>query len=212
MEKAVEEFINNLSTLQPFWIYTTVALICYIENILPPFPSDVILVAAGSLIGFGHINFAVVLMTATLGSTTGFLTMYKVGDWFGDRILETGKIRFIPVENVHKVEAWFRRYGYWVIVANRFLAGTRAVVSFFAGMSELSLFRTTVLSFFSAMVWNSILLLSGKALGDNWSQILLYLESYGKVMTSLLVIAALIMLARYFYKKQVAAKARGPRK
>ena len=208
----MEEFINNLSTLQPVWIYATVALICYIENILPPFPSDVIVVAAGSLLGFGHIDFTVALLTATLGSTLGFLTMYKIGDWFGDRILEAGKIRFIPIENVHKVEAWFRRYGYWVIIANRFLAGTRAVVSFFAGMSELSLLRTTILSFLSAMVWNSILLLSGKALGDNWSQILLYLETYSKVVTSLLVVAALILLARYFYKRQGAAKKGGTTK
>ncbi len=128
--------------------------------------------------------------------------MYKIGDWFGDRILEVGKIRFIPIENVHKVEAWFRHYGYWVIIANRFLAGTRAVVSFFAGMSELSLFRTTVLSFLSAMVWNSILLLSGKALGENWSEILVYLETYSKVVTSILVVGVLIFVARYFYKKR----------
>lgn len=202
----MEEFINNLSTLQPVWIYASVALICYVENILPPFPSDVIVVAAGSLIGFGHIDFTVVLFVATLGSTLGFLTMYKIGDWFGDRILETGKIRLIPVENVHKVEAWFRRYGYWVIIANRFLAGTRAVVSFFAGMSELSLVRTTILSFLSAMVWNSILLLSGKTLGDNWSQILLYLETYSKVMTLFLVIGVLTLLARYFYKKHGEAR------
>lgn len=184
------------------WIYAAVAFICYIENILPPFPSDVIIVAAGSLIGFGRIDFTVALMLATIGSTLGFLTMYKIGDWFGDRILEAGKIRFIPVENVHKVEAWFRRYGYWMIVANRFLAGTRAVVSFFAGMSQLSLARTTLLSFASALLWNSILLLSGKALGDNWAQILFYLGTYSKIVTVLLVVAVLILLARYFHKRR----------
>jgi len=198
----VQEFIDSLSTLQPVWVYAAVAGICYIENILPPFPSDVMVVAAGSLIGFGRVDFTVVLAVATVGSTLGFLTMYKIGDWFGDRILEVGKIRFIPIENVHKVESWFRKYGYWVIIANRFLAGTRAVVSFFAGMSELSLIRTTILSFVSAMIWNSILLLSGKALGDNWAEILLYLETYSKVVTSVLVVAVLVLLARYFYKKQ----------
>ncbi|HLA69370.1 MAG TPA: DedA family protein [Bacteroidota bacterium] len=198
----MQEFIDSLSTLQPVWVYAAVAGICYIENILPPFPSDVMVVAAGSLIGFGRVDFTVVLAVATVGSTLGFLTMYKIGDWFGDRILEVGKIRFIPIENVHKVESWFRKYGYWVIIANRFLAGTRAVVSFFAGMSELSLIRTTILSFVSAMIWNSILLLSGKALGDNWAEILLYLETYSKVVTSVLVVAVLVLLARYFYKKQ----------
>ena len=198
----MQEFVDSLATLHPVWIYAAVAGICYIENILPPFPSDVLVVAAGSLIGFGRVDFVVVLLVATAGSTLGFMTMYKIGDWFGDRILEVGKIRFIPIENVHKVESWFRRYGYWVIIANRFLAGTRAVVSFFAGMSELSLWRTTILSFASAMVWNSILILSGKTLGDNWSEILVYLETYSKVVTSVLVVAVLILVARYFYTRQ----------
>ena len=199
---AVQELIDNLLALQPIWIYLAVAGVCYVENLFPPFPSDVMVVAAGSLISFGRIDFTVALLGATAGSTVGFMTMYKIGDWFGDKILEVGKIRFIPVENVHRVEAWFRRYGYWVIVANRFLAGTRAVVSFFAGMSELSLFRTSVLSFLSAMVWNSILLLSGKTLGENWSEIMLYLETYSKIVTSLLVVAGLLLVARYLYKKR----------
>ncbi len=196
----MQELVDNLIALQPIWIYCAVAGICYIENILPPLPSDVMVVAAGSLIGFGRIELPIALLGATIGSTLGFMTMYKIGDWFGDKILETGKIRFIPVENVHKVEAWFRRYGYWVIVANRFLAGTRAVVSFFAGMSELSLVRTTALSFLSAMVWNAILLMAGKALGENWSDILFYLETYSKVVTSILIVGLLLLLARYFYK------------
>lgn len=204
----MQEFIDSITSLQPIWVYLAVAGICYIENILPPFPSDVIVVAAGSLIGFGRIDFTVALLMATAGSTLGFLTMYKIGDWFGDRILEVGKIRFIPVESVHKVEAWFRRYGYSVIVANRFLAGTRAVVSFFAGMSELSLIRTTILSFVSAMLWNAILLFSGKTLGDNWSHILIYLETYSKVVTSILVVAVLLLVARYFYMKQRKARRR----
>jgi len=202
----VQEFIDSLASLQPVWVYAAVAGICYIENILPPFPSDVMVVAAGSLIGFGHVDFTVVLLAATVGSTLGFMTMYKIGDWFGDRILEVGKIRFIPIESVHKVESWFRHYGYWVIIANRFLAGTRAVVSFFAGMSELSLLRTTILSFLSALVWNSFLLLSGKALGDNWSEILVYLETYSKVVTSILILAVLFFVVRYFYRKRKASK------
>ena len=88
----------------------------------------------------------------------GFVTMYKVGDWFGRKILERGKIKFIPLDQVHKVEGWFHKYGYLVVVGNRFLSGTRAVVSIFAGLSELSLLWCTILSFLSALLWNGILL------------------------------------------------------
>lgn len=192
--------------MNPVWVYCIVALIAYLENLFPPFPSDVAIVAAASLIGFGTIDFLPLLVMTTVGSTLGFVTMYRIGDWFGDKILEVGKIPFIPIENVHKVETWFRKYGYWVIIANRFLAGTRAVVSFFAGMSELNLWKTTVLSFGSALLWNSVLILAGKTLGENWSSIAFYLETYSKAVTLIVLLAALIVIARYFYKNQQSLK------
>ena len=39
-----------------------------------------------------------------------------------------------------KVEKWFADWGYWVIFANRFLSGTRSVVSIFAGLFHLNAF------------------------------------------------------------------------
>lgn len=198
----VQEIADYLVSLNPLWIYLVLISVCYVENIFPPFPSDVMVVAVGSLLAAGRVQFPIGLLVATAGSTLGFMTMYKIGDWFGDRILETGRIKFIPVESVHKVESWFRVYGYWIIVANRFLAGTRAVVSFFAGMSELSLSRTTVLSFFSALLWNAILLEAGKALGDNWSHISVYLEAYSKGVTSLLLLGVLALVGHYLYRRR----------
>ncbi len=198
----VEDFINNLAQLNPFWIYVAVAGIAYIENILPPFPSDVIVVAAGSLVGLGTLDFTLALVLATAGSTLGFMTMYKLGDWFGDKILEKGKIKFIPLDSVHKVEKWFKKYGYWVVVANRFLAGTRAVVSFFAGMSELPLWNATALSCISALAWNFILLYAGKELGENWRSILIYLQAYGQTITIGVIVAAVILVLRYLYTRK----------
>lgn len=197
--------------MDPLWVYCAVAGIAYVENILPPFPSDVVIVAAASLVAFGTVDLLPLILIATAGSTLGFMTMYRIGDWFGDRIIETGKIPFLPVDQVHKVEAWFRRYGYWIIVANRFLAGTRAVISFFAGVLELSFWRTTLLSFFSALAWNSILVFAGRALGQNWSSIAFYLETYSKTITGVLIVAGMIAAARYFFKKRNPSPPSEPR-
>lgn len=201
----MEDFIQYLQTLDPFLIYVAVISIAFIENIFPPFPSDIVVVFAGSLISVGQVGFLEVLILATVGSTVGFVAMYKIGDWFGDKILEQGKIKFIPVEGVKKVEAWFQRYGYWIIVANRFLAGTRAVVSFCAGMSELNLFKTTALSFFSALVWNGILVSAGWYLGRNWERIGFYLSTYSQIVTGVLILVVMFFVARYFFNKKKAA-------
>jgi membrane protein DedA with SNARE-associated domain len=202
----VEEFIRSLADLNPVLVYAVVASIAYAENVFPPFPSDVMIVFAGSLASLGTIDFTAILLLTTIASTLGFMTMYKLGDWFGLRILEAGKLKFIPRESVHKVEGWFRRYGYSVVIANRFLAGTRAVISFFAGMSELSFLKTSVLSFFSALVWDFLLLLAGRKLGENWQAIALYLETYSKAVTAIVIIAILILVARYLYNRSAANK------
>jgi membrane protein DedA with SNARE-associated domain len=202
----LEYLVHYLQTLNPFLIYVAVFSIAFIENIFPPFPSDVVVVFAGSLIGIGQVGFAETLLLATVGSTVGFVVMYKIGDWFGDHILEQGKIKFIPVQTVRRVEAWFNRYGYWIIIANRFLAGTRAVVSFFAGMSELNLLRTTILSFLSALAWNAILVGAGWYLGHHWQKIGFYLSTYSQIVTVIVLIVVAIVVVKYFYGKKNGTK------
>ncbi len=197
----MEELIRRLSALNPLLVYLTVAGFAFLENVFPPLPSDALVLFVGSLVGVGSIDFTVALIATTIGSTAGFIVMYKVGDWFGLKILETGKVPFIPVEKVHRVEGWFRRYGYFLIVVNRFLTGTRAVVSFFAGMSELPLTATTILSFVSALVWNYLLLFAGKELGENRQVIASYLTTYSKIVTLVLVLAALLLVLSYAYKR-----------
>jgi membrane protein DedA with SNARE-associated domain len=197
-----EDFIQYLQSLSPFLIYSFVFAIAYIENIFPPSPSDTIIVFGGSLAGIGHVGFVPVLAAATLGSTLGFMTMYKIGDWFGDRILEEGKIKFIPISAVRTVEEWFQKYGYWIIVANRFLSGTRAVVSFFAGLAELNLLRTTVLCSVSALAWNSILVGAGFYLGKNWQEIGFYLSTYSQVVTGIIIVVVIILIVRFLHQRK----------
>ena len=198
----MEQFVNFLASLNPIWIYCVAGAIAYIEHVFPPSPSDVILVAAGSLAGLGRVDFTVLLIVSTIGSTAGFFTMYKIGDWFGVRILEAGKLKYIPLEKVHKVEAWFKIYGYWIVVINRFLAGTRAVIAFFTGMSELSIWRTTILSSLSSLLWNFILLFAGRELGKNWKEISSYLETYGKVVSIFVILLILLFVGRNYYKNR----------
>src|SRR6202008_4984466 len=98
-------------------------------------------------------NFMLALLAGAAGSTVGFMIMYIFGRWFGKKILDAGKMPFINLDTLHKLERWFVKYGYWLIVGNRFLSGTRAVVSFFAGISGLNLLKTTILSFISSVCW-----------------------------------------------------------
>ena len=203
----MEEIVSTLSRVDVLWIYLAVFGIAYIENLFPPFPSDVIVVFAGSLLAIGKGSAILTLGLATAGSTLGFMSMYWVGDKFGDRWLETGRIRFISVDAVHRVQDWFNRYGYWVVAANRFLAGTRAVISFGAGVAEMNLPRTTLLSAVSALAWNSILIYMGYLVGDNWRVIGDYLSTYSKIVTAIITLLIVLwLLLRWLRNRKAGTK------
>ena len=198
----MSDLLHWLLQLDPLWVYCIIFLFAFIENIFPPSPSDSVIVFGGALAAMEKGNFFFALFSATLGSLLGFMVMYAVGRWFGNSILEKKKISFIPLDGVHTIEKWFARYGYWLIVANRFLSGTRAVISLFAGMSNLDLAKTTALSTVSALAWNGILVYAGYTLGHHWEDIGGYLQTYSEIITGVVLLALGALLIHWLIKRR----------
>lgn len=205
----MEQGITWLQQLSPAGVLGLMFLIAYVENIFPPSPSDMLLVFAGTLIGIGAIGFVPALLAATAGSTLGFMTAYGMGRYFENHIVEGRFGRFLPLAAIMQVERLFQRFGYSVIVANRFLAGTRAIVSFFAGMSKMNLAATTGLCAVGALAWNAILLYMGKIFGGNWRLAVEYLIVYSKWAT-LIFGAVMVGVVWWFLRKRRNAAANLP--
>lgn len=197
-----EEILTRISELSPIWIYLTIFFFAFVENIFPPSPSDMVIVIGGSLVGASDLHFVPVLIFATGGSLVGFLTAFSIGWQIDKRILHSGKIRFLTVESIEKVENAFRKYGYFLIIANRFLPGTRAVISFFAGMSRLNIHYTVLLSAASALLWNTILISLGMIFGENIQKVDAFLNTYNQVVIILTVIVIAFLIIRYFVNKR----------
>ena len=198
----IEVIISHIYNVAPIYVYIIAFFIAYVENVFPPSPSDVVIVFIGYLVVVGKVYFLPVLLLSTLGGTLGYLTMYKLGQVFGSRVVEKGKLKFISLERIHKIESWFNKYGYWVVVGNRFLMGTRAVVSFFTGMSHLNLTNTTILSTISCLAWNAILLYSGITLGKRWRYIEEYLDDYTILVTCIIVVVVLVFVIKKSIEKK----------
>ncbi len=203
MNEIVELFTNLdyalelLKSIEWYWVLLFAFLITFIENIFPPSPSDVLLLFMGSLVGLGNIDFISLLMSSTLGSILGFVLMYYIGKFFGEKIIESNKIPFINSESLEKPKLWFNKYGFYIIVANRFLSGTRAVISFFAGISHLPIYKTTILSSLSALLWNFILIYLGVIFSNNLGKVVEYINLYGKILFPLIIVLLLIFILKY---------------
>jgi len=200
-----EDILTRIATFPPFWIYVTLFFFAFVENVFPPSPSDVLLVVGGTLIGTGAINFILALTFATIGSITGFMLMFYIGSTVDKKLIHSGRFRYIPVNTIEKVESWFRKYGYFIIVANRFMPGTRAVISFFAGISNLAPKKTIMLCFVSALLWNSIMLYLGFVFGDNVAIVDEYLTTYRNIVIVVTVVVVLFFIVRFFFRKKRAA-------
>ncbi len=205
----LETAIEYLSSVPWYWVLTFAFFITLIENIFPPSPSDTILVFTGTMVSIGDVGFWPLLIAATLGSTAGFIIMYYVGFKFEKAIIESGKLSFINAKTLEKPERWFRKYGYSLIVANRFLSGTRAVISFFAGISQLSITKTALLSAVSALAWNAILIYLGVITGNNWEIVVEYMGLYAKIIMPTVAIVAAIGVLFWWLKRRKNGKAKG---
>ncbi len=191
-----------MSNLDPTLIYLILFFFAFIENIFPPSPSDVVVVVGASLIATTSMGFIPVLIITSIGSSLGFMLMYFVGKIFGEKIIRSGKISFITQEGLSNTDIWFNKWGYKLILANRFMPGTRSVISFFTGVYELEVLKTFTLSTISAFAWNLLIIYAGMFLGDNVETIDYYLATYSTIGVAISVVVILYFIVKYFIKKK----------
>jgi len=197
-----EDILNNISNFTPFWIYVTLFFFAFVENVFPPSPSDLVVVIGGSLVSTGVISFILTLLLTTIGSVVGFMILFYFGSTVDRKVVHSGKYKYIPVDAIDKVELWFKKYGYYVILANRFLPGTRSVISFFAGMSMMDAKKTILLAIISAFVWNAIIIYFGYIFGNNVSVVDKYLSTYSNIAIAISIGVALVLVIKFILSKK----------
>jgi membrane protein DedA with SNARE-associated domain len=197
-----EDILNNISNFTPFWIYCTLFFFAFVENVFPPSPSDFVVVVGGSLVSTGVINFIPTLLLTTVGSVVGFMILFYIGSTVDKRVVHSGRFKYIPVDAIDKVELWFKRYGYYVILVNRFLPGTRSIISFFAGMSSLNVKKTIILAAISAFVWNAIILYLGYVFGNNVGLVDEYLSTYSTIAIAVTIVVVIFLIIKFILGKK----------
>lgn len=203
MEAFFEQLIQWIQTLSPLSIYTVFFVVAYVENILPPIPGDLLVVFGGYLAALQIVSFTAILLLTTVASVIGFMTMYCIGSYWGS-IIEEKKhrfwlMRFIDFKYYSRAKRWMQNWGQGVILANRFLAGTRSVISLSAGITKTKVIPTIISSGVSSVLWNFILLGAGWIVHENWQVIGDYLNIYGRVTLAFILIA---IFARWIYLRR----------
>lgn len=200
MEELFAGFFEWMVALPPVYAYLAIFAIAYGENVLPPIPGDLVVVFGGYMVGLGLLKFGLVVLIATVGGTVGFMTMYAIGYRIGDAVMDPHRLRWLPKKYIHKAQRWIHRWGYGIVLANRFLSGTRSVISLTVGMAHMRVMKTVLFSTISSLVWVLLITWGGYAVGENWAIIGVYIRQYGQVFMALLVVIVLVQCLRFYLK------------
>ncbi|MFF2082557.1 DedA family protein [Nocardia sp. NPDC058176] len=160
-----------------------------LENLFPPLPSEVILPLAGFTASRGRFSLAEVLLWTTLGSVVGALALYGFGVALGrDRLRRiVDRLPLVRLSDLDRTEAWFARHGDKAVFFGRMIPIFRSLISIPAGVERMPLGRFTLLTTAGSLLWNTVFVLAGYFLGENWHRV----EDYAGVLQKLVIVGVL---------------------
>ena len=205
-EMFIEKFLNELRSLPDFLIYFILGLSAFVENLVPPIPGDTITAFGAFLVGVGKLSFLGVYISTTIGSLLGFLTLFWLGGFLGRHFFIERDFKFLRAKDIIKAEEWFGRYGYFLILFNRFMPGIRSAVALAAGISRFRTVPVLFLSLLSCAAWNLIWIFMGHTLGTHWETVEKkmgnFLVRYNVAMIILIVLVVLFFIFRKRFRRK----------
>lgn len=159
----------------------------FAENLFPPLPSELFLPLAGFTASQGKMGIAEALLWTTAGSVVGALVLYFLGALIGrDRLRRIiAKIPLMKVSDYDKTEAWFAKHGTKAVFFGRVLPIFRSLISVPAGVVRMPLPTFTLLTALGSAIWNSVLVMAGYGLGNQWHRV----EQYAGIMEKVVIVA-----------------------
>lgn len=197
MESWITEFISEFG-------YIGVLLLIMLENIFPPIPSEVILTFGGFMTTYSNVTVVGIIVAATIGSVVGAMILYSIGLMIDVGRLEKivdrwGKYLRLRRRDIQRAAAWFEKYGPWAVFFCRLIPLVRSLISIPAGMAGMNFPLFILLTTLGSLLWNTILILIGVAVADNWQSIVAYMEVYSTIIYIFIGIGLITLTIRTFY-------------
>lgn len=171
-----------------------------LENLFPPIPSEVILPLAGFTASQGHMSLPGAIAWTTLGSLFGAVVLYAIGALFGRERTRAiaARLPLVKVSDIDRTEAWFARHGGKAVFFGRMVPIFRSFISIPAGIERMPITTFLALTALGSLIWNTVFVLTGYLLGENWRAVERYVGAYSKA-----VVAVVVLAVAYFVVSRV---------
>lgn len=183
--------------------YIGIFVLIMVENLFPPIPSEIILTFGGFMTTVTSLNVVMVIIVATLGSVVGAILLYKVASYFGKErltkiVLKYGRILRLKEADIERAESFFLKYGSWAVFLCRMIPLIRSLISIPAGMTKMKMSKFLILTTAGSLLWNTVLIGLGAMLGESWSEIVVFMDSFSTIIYSIIAILVVVGLGFFF--------------
>ena len=123
---------------------------------------DLTCITAGLLVAQGIVGFVPATLACLIGIFTSDLALFAAGRWLGRPALA----RMVSPERMHMASSWLRDRGPLVILASRFLPGTRLPTYTAAGALQMPWLRFAGYFAVATILWTPLLVGAAAAWGE----------------------------------------------
>jgi len=205
----ISDFISSLPVLignaveTNQWIgYAAILLAMFLENLIPPIPSELIMPLGGFYVSQGQLDFLPVILAGLIGTVIGALPWYGIGRLANEERLEhwlekNGRWLGINPKELARSRKWFNRYGVSLVFWGRLVPGIRTLISVPAGVELMPITPFLIWTTAGSLIWTLFLTITGFYLGDNYSNIEVWIKPFAnifKIIIVLIISGALITL------------------
>jgi len=168
-----------------------VAVAILLEDFGLPTPGETLLIAGAIAAAADKLNIYVLLALAFAGAVIGDNIGYAIGRAGGHRLVARYGARVgITSDRLKRVEAFFDRYGGWVIVFARFVVLLRQLNGIVAGTLEMHWLHFVALNALGAALWVGFWGILAYTLGKG---VLVYVHEFHALKYILFAAAAVII-------------------
>ena len=198
-------FIGNAVETNQWIGYGAILLAMFLENLIPPIPSELIMPLGGFYISQGQLDFLPVVLAGLIGTVIGALPWYGIGRLVNEERLEkwlkkNGRWIGINPEELARSRKWFNRYGVPLVFWGRLVPGIRTLISVPAGIELMPIPPFIIWTTAGSLIWTLFLTLAGFYLGDNYANIETWISPFSSIFKTIIVIIISFALITLIYK------------
>tara|TARA_B100000212_G_scaffold329414_1_gene294630 strand:- start:138 stop:797 length:660 start_codon:yes stop_codon:yes gene_type:complete len=207
---SIPEIISESVKNNPNTAYLVICFAMFLENIIPPIPSEVIMPLGGFFVSQGILNFYILVIFGLLGTVLGALPWYYLGKFLNEKKLSNfveskGKFLGITPTNLDKSKLWFDKYGVSLVFWGRLIPGIRTLISVPAGIELMPLRNFLVWTTLGSLIWVVLLSFSGYIFGDNYGMIETYINKFKIFIKPVLIIILIFLILKYLKNTKLKA-------